>query len=463
MLYCEAGIPDIDPVVSATVNRIRAMSAEEHDRLRDRWLRLPAPYGSPDELVRGIGATLAHRRGDVALASNGLAEQGEVPSASGFVEAVAGEMLIYHGRYTEGLQLLERWREFSFSAAVPDVGNQAIILSCFAWAKIGQGDLAGAEAMADRAVQIMRDARADDRPFAAVPVVPLAWVAWERGDLDTAQALITQVMERITRYGEIPAYVYAHTLLARIHHSQGNHTAAQQALDTATMAPDGSPLTNHWATLVALERTRLALLNQDLAAAQATLPDWRTRQTNGAATMFEHHLLTRLTITTGDDPTPLLDQPPVGLDVTPTDHIEHHKLRALHAHHTGDDTQTLHHLTQAMTLAKGTGHRQTFLDDTPTYRALLDNAAAQTGHHLTTHHTPTPQTTTPPPTLTEPLTQRELDVLRLLPTHLTYQQIAEELYVSPNTIKSYIKNIYRKLQTDKRTDAVTTAHTLGLI
>jgi DNA-binding CsgD family transcriptional regulator len=374
-------------------------------------------------------------------------------------------MLIYHGRYTEGLQLLERWREFSFSAANPDVGNQAIILNCFAWAKIGQGDLTGAEAMADRAVQIMRDARTGDQPLAAVPVVPLAWVAWERGDLNTAKALITSVMDRITNFGEIPAYVYAHTLLARIHHSRGHDEDANKALDTAAIAPDGSPLSGHWATLVALERTRLALLNQNLPAAEAALPDWRTRRANGAATMFEHHLLTRLTITTGDDPTPLLDQPPVGLDVTPTHHIEHHKLRALHAHHTGDDTQTLHHLTQAMTLAKGTGHRQTFLDDTPTFGALLDNAAAQTGHHLTNHHTPTPTppTTTPPPTLTEPLTQRELDVLRLLPTHLTYQQIAEELYVSPNTIKSYIKNIYRKLQTDKRTDAVTTAHTLGLI
>ena len=67
------------------------------------------------------------------------------------------------------------------------------------------------------------------------------------------------------------------------------------------------------------------------------------------------------------------------------------------------------------------------------------------------------------PTLVEPLTQRELDTLRLLPTHLTYQQIADELYVSPNTVKSYIKTIYRKLEADNRSDAVTTAHALGLI
>ena len=67
------------------------------------------------------------------------------------------------------------------------------------------------------------------------------------------------------------------------------------------------------------------------------------------------------------------------------------------------------------------------------------------------------------PALVDPLTQRELEILRLLPTHLTYQQIADELYVSPNTIKSYIKSIYRKLEADKRSDAVSTANSLGLI
>ena len=42
-------------------------------------------------------------------------------------------------------------------------------------------------------------------------------------------------------------------------------------------------------------------------------------------------------------------------------------------------------------------------------------------------------------------------------------QIADELLVSPNTVKSYIKNIYRKLEADTRGTAVTTAYKLGLI
>mgnify|MGYP000066598485 CR=1 FL=1 len=56
VLYCEQGIPDIDPVLSATVNRIRAMSAEEHDRLRDRDLR-----GLPNGTVVPTAARQQHR------------------------------------------------------------------------------------------------------------------------------------------------------------------------------------------------------------------------------------------------------------------------------------------------------------------------------------------------------------------------------------------------------------------
>ena len=264
------------------------MSDEEQHQLRDRWLQLPAPYGSAEEFARGIGATLAHRRGDLELALQGVAEQGEEPSAVGFVEAAAGEMLIYHGRYTEGLQLLERWNEFSFSAAVPDVGNQAIILSCYAWAKIGRGDLAGADAMADQAVEIMRDARADDRPFATVPVVPLAWVAWERGDLDTAEALITS--------SDGPDHPPRGDPRLRLRpHLAGPHPPLPRPPPRRPgpsipppSPPDGSPLTGHFATLITLERTRLALLNQDLPAAERALPDWRTRRDHGAA----HHVRT---------------------------------------------------------------------------------------------------------------------------------------------------------------------------
>jgi LuxR family maltose regulon positive regulatory protein len=63
----------------------------------------------------------------------------------------------------------------------------------------------------------------------------------------------------------------------------------------------------------------------------------------------------------------------------------------------------------------------------------------------------------------EPLTAREREVLALLPTHLSYESIAERLYVSLNTGKTHIKAIYRKLGTTSREEAVSRARALGLL
>src|SRR4051794_263048 len=68
-----------------------------------------------------------------------------------------------------------------------------------------------------------------------------------------------------------------------------------------------------------------------------------------------------------------------------------------------------------------------------------------------------------PRPLREELSARELAVLRYLPTMLTSQEIAGELFVSLNTVKSHLKNIYRKLEADGRRHAVRRARELGLI
>jgi len=61
------------------------------------------------------------------------------------------------------------------------------------------------------------------------------------------------------------------------------------------------------------------------------------------------------------------------------------------------------------------------------------------------------------------LTPREQTIVELLPTHLSYGQIGNELYVSVNTVKSNVKSIYRKLGVSTRYEAVATARELGLI
>jgi LuxR family maltose regulon positive regulatory protein len=62
-----------------------------------------------------------------------------------------------------------------------------------------------------------------------------------------------------------------------------------------------------------------------------------------------------------------------------------------------------------------------------------------------------------------PLTERELTVLRLLPSRLSTREISRELSVSVTTIRSQVRAIYRKLQASTRAEAVAQAQKLGLL
>ena len=62
-----------------------------------------------------------------------------------------------------------------------------------------------------------------------------------------------------------------------------------------------------------------------------------------------------------------------------------------------------------------------------------------------------------------PIPGREQEVLEYMATHLSYPEIAAEIYVSTNTVKSHIRAVFRKLAVSKRKDAVTRAKYYGLI
>src|SRR4029453_3667426 len=65
--------------------------------------------------------------------------------------------------------------------------------------------------------------------------------------------------------------------------------------------------------------------------------------------------------------------------------------------------------------------------------------------------------------LVEARSERGLAVPRALPSGLSNREIGDELYVSLNTVKSHLKTIYRKLDVDRRDDAVRRARQLGLL
>jgi LuxR family maltose regulon positive regulatory protein len=63
----------------------------------------------------------------------------------------------------------------------------------------------------------------------------------------------------------------------------------------------------------------------------------------------------------------------------------------------------------------------------------------------------------------EALTRAELRVLQFLPTHLSFLEIAEHLYVSTNTVKTHARAVYRKLAASSRSEAVLHARQAGLL
>jgi LuxR family transcriptional regulator, maltose regulon positive regulatory protein len=75
---------------------------------------------------------------------------------------------------------------------------------------------------------------------------------------------------------------------------------------------------------------------------------------------------------------------------------------------------------------------------------------------------PAPPPSQPKPLL-EPLSVSEVRVLRYLPTNLTVPEIARELSVSPNTVKTHMRSLYAKLGSHRRAGAVESARTLGLL
>ena len=68
-----------------------------------------------------------------------------------------------------------------------------------------------------------------------------------------------------------------------------------------------------------------------------------------------------------------------------------------------------------------------------------------------------------PQKLVEPLSERELEVLQLMTDGLTYNEIAVQIMVSLNTVRTHVKNIYSKLFVHKRSQAIAKARDLNIL
>jgi LuxR family maltose regulon positive regulatory protein len=142
-------------------------------------------------------------------------------------------------------------------------------------------------------------------------------------------------------------------------------------------------------------------------------------------------------------------------------------LRAMLYQTRRDLPQALNALNTALELAEPEGFIQDFLDEGEPMVQLLHEAARRRVkpefvQQLLSRFSPARQAEKPS-SLVEPLSERELEVLRLVAEGLSNQEIAARLYLSLRTIKFHTGNIYGKLGVKSRTEAISTARHLGLL
>jgi LuxR family maltose regulon positive regulatory protein len=144
-------------------------------------------------------------------------------------------------------------------------------------------------------------------------------------------------------------------------------------------------------------------------------------------------------------------------------------VQALARHARGDLGGAFASLGRAVALAEPEGYVRVFTDEGPPMAALLKLAAKQPNAPTFVRHLATVSTAKgAPPTphdqpLIEPLSERELEVLRLLESDLDGPDMARELSVSLATVRTHTRNIYAKLGVNSRRAAVRRADDLGLL
>jgi LuxR family maltose regulon positive regulatory protein len=145
-------------------------------------------------------------------------------------------------------------------------------------------------------------------------------------------------------------------------------------------------------------------------------------------------------------------------------------VQALAFHAKGEPAEALASLEQALTLAEPEGYLRIFAAEGKPMTELLSNLdngylKKYTEKILTVFTQPQnihPSSLISHP-LIEPLSERELEVLRLVAQGLSNQEITQKLFVALSTVKGHNLRIFAKLQAKSRTEAVARARELGLL
>ena len=290
----------------------------------------------------------------------------------------------------------------------------------------------------------------------------LARICYEWNDFDAAQQYGHQCLQLTKRMENVDSVASHGVFLARLMLAQGDVPGAATVLAEAE-------------TFV--HRNHFEFRMPQIAAAQVrTL--LRQGQPAAAATLAQKHALplsqARVHLATGDPATALAVLDPLRRQLEAKgwgdEQLAIKIFQALAHQALGDTDKAVHHLADALARTEPEGFIRTFVDEGMPMKQLLSTATARgmmpnyVGKLLAVMEAEIPQPVSPPfQALADPLSQRELEILALLAAGLKNREIAEQLFISLNTVLFHVKNIYGKLGVNKRTLAIIKARELDLL
>jgi LuxR family maltose regulon positive regulatory protein len=326
---------------------------------------------------------------------------------------------------------------------------------------------------ADRRARLARDI-ADRSGWIGEPqalglYAAIALTELEQGRLDSAAATVDDGLT-ISRTGSDAACRVALGLAAiGVATARGDAAgtgAALQQLDAIQVQAGELPLMlARWCTVA---RAEAHLIAADPEAAVSLIGD--RSSTNCFTSALEVIVLAKARL--------MMDQPAVALELLElirSDNlayrgpvIESRVLAAVATDRLHRDSAALTELTEAIDLAQEVGSSRPFLTAGPRVSALLARHRHVVARHLEFTRSLTPEAPDQTPVTDqrvplESLTERERAVLGYLPTMLKSAEIASDLFVTINTVKSHQQAIYRKLGVTTRRDAVDAARALHLL